>query len=213
MKDFSPTARTRIKRLPKRARYDRDTVYAILDAGFVCHIGYVIDQHPFVTPTAYWREGDAVYWHGSSKSRMLMALEKSPSVCLTVMHLDGLVVARSGFHKSVNYRSVMLFGKPYKVTEPEEKLAKMEAFVERLYPGRWKDLRPVNKQELKATTVLGMHIEEAVAKVRTGGPVDDDEDYALPIWAGVVPVKQVLGEPVDDGRVARGAPGAPRIKL
>ena len=213
MKDFKPTARTRIKRLPKRAHYDRETVYAILDAGFVCHLGYVIDQQPYVTPTAYWREGDAVYWHGSSKSRMLMAQEKSPSVCLTVMHLDGLVVARSGFHKSINYRSVMIFGKPYKVIEPEEKLAKMEQFVERLYPGRWPELRPVNKQELKATTVLGMHLEEAVAKVRTGAPVDDDEDYQLPIWAGVFPVKQVLGEPVDDGRLAPGSPKAPRVTL
>jgi nitroimidazol reductase NimA-like FMN-containing flavoprotein (pyridoxamine 5'-phosphate oxidase superfamily) len=123
------------------------------------------------------------------------------------------VVARSGFHKSINYRSVMLFGKPYKVTEPAEKLARMERFVERLYPGRWKELRPVNKQELKAMTVLGMHMEEAVAKVRTGPPIDEEEDYALPIWAGVVPIRQVLGEPVDDGRVAKGAPGTPRITL
>lgn len=213
MNDFKPTARTRIKRLPKRAHYDRETVYSILDAGFVCHIGYVIDRQPYVTPTAYWREGDAVYWHGSSKSRMLLALEKRPDVCLTVMHLDALVVARSGFHKSINYRSAMLFGKPYKVAEPEEKLAKMEAFVERLYPGRWKELRPVTKQELKAMSVFGLHIDEAVAKVRTGGPVDEEEDYALPIWAGVVPISQVLGAPVDDGRVAKGAPGAPRVRL
>ena len=213
MKDFTPTKRTKIRRLPKRARYDRDSVYAILDAGFVCHIGYVIDGHPFVTPTAYWREGDAVYWHGSSKSRMLLALEQGPRVCLTVMHLDALVVARSGFHKSINYRSAMIFGKPYKVTAPQEKLAKMEKFVERLYPGRWPGLRPVNKQELKATTVFGMHIDEAVAKVRSGAPVDDEEDYALPIWAGVFPVKQVLGEPCDDGRLAPGSPGAPRVTL
>jgi nitroimidazol reductase NimA-like FMN-containing flavoprotein (pyridoxamine 5'-phosphate oxidase superfamily) len=122
-------------------------------------------------------------------------------------------VARSGFHKSINYRSVMLFGKPYKVMEPEEKLARMEAFVERLYPGRWKDLRPVTKQELKAMSVMGMHIDEAVGKVRTGPPIDEAEDYQLPIWAGVVPIRQVLGEPVDDGRVAAGAPGAPRIRL
>ena len=213
MKDFTPTARTKIKRLPKRARYDRDTVHSILDAGFVCHIGYVIDEQPFVTPTAYWREGDAVYWHGSSKGRMLLALEKNANVCFTVTHLDGLVVARSAFHKSINYRSVMMFGKPYKVTEPGEKLAKLERFVERLYPGRWPELRPVNQRELRATTVLGLYIEEAVAKLRSGGPVDDEEDYALPIWAGVVPVRQVLGEPVDDGRVAKGAPGAPRITL
>lgn len=213
MKDFTPTPRTRIKRLPKRARYDRDTVYSILDAGFVCHLGYVIDKQPYVTPTAYWREGHAVYWHGSSKSRMLLALEKNPNVCLTVTHFDGLVVARSGFHMSVNYRTAMIFGKPYKVSDPEEKLAKMEKFVERLYPGHWQSLRPVNKQELKAMSVFGLHLDEAVAKVRTGGPIDEPEDYALPIWAGVVPVRQLLGEPVDDGRLAKGAPGAPRVTL
>ena len=213
MKDFTPTARTKIRLLPKRARYDRDTVYAILDAGFVCHIGYVIDKQPFVTPTAYWREGDAVYWHGSSKSRMLLALEQSPGVCLTVTHFDGLVVARSGFHMSVNYRTAMLFGKPYKVADPEEKLAKMEKFVERIYPGHWRNLRPVNKQELKAMSVFGLHLGEAVAKVRTGPPIDEPEDYQLPIWGGVVPVTQVLGMPVDDGRVAPGAPGAPKIAL
>jgi nitroimidazol reductase NimA-like FMN-containing flavoprotein (pyridoxamine 5'-phosphate oxidase superfamily) len=213
VKDFTPTARTRIRRLPKRARYDRDTLYAILDAGFVCHIGYVIERQPYVTPTAYWREGDAVYWHGSSKSRMLLALEKKPAICLTVMHLDALVVARSGFHKSINYRSAMLFGKPYKIAEPAEKLAKMEKFVERLYPGRWKELRPVTKQELKAMSVFGLHLDEAVAKVRTGPPIDDEADYALPIWGGLVPVKQVLGAPEDDGRLAPGAPGAPRVRL
>ncbi len=213
MKELTRTARTKIRRLPKRGHYDRDTLYAILDAGFVCHLGYVIDRHPYVTPTAFWREGDAVYFHGSSKSKMLLSLEKSPEICLTVTHFDGLVVARSGFHMSVNYRSAMLFGKPYKVTEPEEKIAKMEKFVERVYPGHWKNLRPVNKQELKAMSVFGLHIDEAVAKVRTGGPIDEPEDYQLPIWAGVVPIRQVLGEPTDDGRVAPGAPGAPRVAL
>ncbi|MDH4325844.1 MAG: pyridoxamine 5'-phosphate oxidase family protein [Betaproteobacteria bacterium] len=213
MKELTRTARTKIRRLPKRAHYDRETLYAILDAGFVCHLGYVIDKHPYVTPTAFWREGDAVYWHGSSKSKMLLALEKAPQVCLTVTHFDGLVVARSGFHMSVNYRSAMLFGKPYKVVEPEDKLAKMQKFVERVYPGHWPNLRPVNKQELKAMGVFGLAIDEAVAKVRTGGPIDEPEDYPLPIWAGVVPVRQVLGEPEDDGRVAAGAPGAPRVTL
>jgi len=213
VKELTRTARTKIRRLPKRAHYDRETLYAILDAGFVCHLGYVIDKHPYVTPTAFWREGDAVYWHGSSKSKMLLALEKAPQVCLTVTHFDGLVVARSGFHMSVNYRSAMLFGKPYKVVEPEDKLAKMQKFVERVYPGHWPNLRPVNKQELKAMGVFGLAIDEAVAKVRTGGPIDEPEDYPLPIWAGVVPVRQVLGEPEDDGRVAAGAPGAPRVTL
>ncbi len=213
MKPFVPTPRSRVKRLPKRAHYDRETVYAILDAAFICHIGYVIDRQPYVTPTAYWREGESVYWHGSSKSRMLKALEKRPNICLTVTILDALVVARSGFHKSVNYRSVMLYGKPYRVEAPEEKRAKMQAFVERLYPGRWPELRPVNRQELKATTVLGMHIEEASAKVRTGPPVDDEPDYKLPIWGGLIPVRQVLGEPADDGRLAPGTGGPPRVAL
>ena len=213
MKQLTRTVRTKIRRLPQRAHYDRETLNAILDAGFVCHIGYAIEHQPYVTPTAYWREGDTVYWHGSSKSKMLLALGKAPGICLTVMHFDALVVARSGFHMSVNYRSAMLFGKPYKVADPEEKLAKMERFVERVYPGHWKNLRPVNKQELKAMSVFGLHIDEAVAKVRDGGPIDEPEDYRLPIWGGVVPVKQVMGEPVDDGRVAKGAPGAPRITL
>jgi len=213
VKELTRTSRTKIRRLPKRAHYDRETLYAILDAAFVCHIGYVIDRHPYVTPTAFWREGDAVYWHGSSKSKMLLALEKAPEVCLTVTHFDGLVVARSGFHMSVNYRSAMLFGKPHKVAEPEDKLAKMEKFVERVYPGHWKNLRPVNKQELKAMSVFGMPIDEAVAKVRTGGPIDEPEDYSLPIWAGVVPVRQVPGEPTDDGRLVAGAPRAPRVAL
>jgi nitroimidazol reductase NimA-like FMN-containing flavoprotein (pyridoxamine 5'-phosphate oxidase superfamily) len=144
---------------------------------------------------------------------MLLALEKRPDVCLTVTQLDALVVARSGFHMSVNYRSAMLFGKPYQVAEPEEKLEKMEQFIERLYPGHWKNLRPVNQQELKAMSVFGLRIDEAVAKVRSGPPIDEPEDYRLPIWAGVVPVQQVLGAPADDGRVAPGAPGAPRVAL
>lgn len=212
-KPFVPTPRSKIKRLPKRAHYDRATVYAILDAGFVCHVGYLIGRQPFVTPTAYWREGDAVYWHGSSKSRALISVEKGANVCLTVTLLDGLVAARSGFHKSVNYRSVMLFGKPYKLEDPADKLAKMEAFVERVYPGRWKDLRPVTKQELKATTIVGMHIEEVSAKVRTGPPIDDEPDYALPIWAGVFPITQVIGAPQDDGRLAPGSPRPPTVAL
>ena len=213
MKAFIPTARSKVKRLPKRAHYDRETIYGILDAAFICHIGYVLGRQPYVTPTAFWREGDAVYWHGSSKSRMLLALEKGPEICLTVTLIDALVVARSGFHKSINYRSAMLFGRPYKVENPRDKLAKMRAFVQRLYPGRWEQLRPVNRQELKATTVLGMHIEEASAKVRTGPPVDEEEDYALPIWGGVIPIRQVLGEPVDDGRLAPGTGLSPKVRL
>lgn len=202
---FVPSARSKVKRLPKRGHYDRATVYAILDAGFICHVGYAIDGQPYVTPTAYWREGDAVYWHGSSASRMLRALEAGPDCCLTVTHLDGLVLARSAFHHSLNFRSAMLFGKARKIDDAPEKLAKLEAFVERLYPGRWPELRPVNAKELKATTVLGMHIDEASAKVRSGGPVDDAADYALPVWAGVIPVHGAAGVPVDDERLPKTA--------
>lgn len=202
---FVPSARSKVKRLPKRGHHERATVYAILDAGFICHVGYAIDGQPYVTPTAYWREGDAVYWHGSSASRMLRALETGADCCLTVTHLDGLVLARSAFHHSLNFRSVMLFGKARKIGDAAEKLAKLEAFVERLYPGRWRELRPVNATELKATTVLGMHIDEASAKVRSGGPVDDEADYALPLWAGVIPVHGTAGVPVDDERLFRGA--------
>ena len=203
-KAFVPTARSKIARLPKRGHYDRDTVYAILDAGFICHVGYAIDGQPYVTPTTYWREGDAVYWHGSSASRMLRTLEKGADCCLAVTHLDGLVLARSAFHHSLNYRSVMLFGKAHKVEDPDEKLARLQAFVERMYPGRWPHLRPVSAPELKSTTVLGMRLAEASAKMRSGAPVDDEEDYVLPVWAGVVPVRSVAGAPVDDARLAPG---------
>ncbi len=205
--DFKPTKRSRIKRLPKRAHYDRATVHAILDAGAICHVGYVIDGEPYVTPTAYWRKGEHVYWHGSSASRMLRTIAAGSPVCLTVTHLDGMVMARSAFHHSVNYRSVMVFGKATVVTDRAHKLEALEDFVERLYPGRWATLRPVNEQELKATTVLGMDLTEASAKIRTGPPVDDEEDYALPIWAGVVPVTIATGAPIDD---ARNLPGVAR---
>jgi len=213
MADLKKTPRSTVKRIAKRGHYDRDTAYAILDAGFIAHIGYVLDGKPVVMPTSYWREGDHVYWHGNSKSRMLLAFERGGEGCLEVTHVDGLVVARSGFHKSINYRSVILFGKPYKVEDPAEKLVKMERFIERLYPGRWKDLRPVNKQELKATTIIGMKIDEGSAKVRNGPPVDDEPDYKLPIWAGVFPIRTVLGKPVDDGRLAKGTGKPPKVRL
>jgi len=203
VKSLTPTERSRVRRLPKRARYDLDTIYAILDAGFICHVGYVNDRQPYVTPTAYWREGDYVYWHGSHASRMLNHVPARP-VCLTVTHLDALVVARSGFHHSINYRSVMIFGRPLRVDDEEAKHRALEHFVERIYPGRWSGLRPVTRKELKATTVLSMPIEEASAKIRTGGPVDDEPDYRLPIWAGVIPVRQVHDTPRADARLAAG---------
>lgn len=202
---FVPSARSKIRRIPKRGHYDRATILAVLDAGFICHVGYVIDGQPYVTPTAYWREGDSVYWHGSSASRMLRTLETGADCSLTVTHLDGLVLARSAFHHSLNYRSAMLFGKARKIDDPVEKLARLEAFVERLYPGRWQELRPVSTKELKETTVLGMHIDEASVKVRSGGPVDDEADYALPVWAGVIPVHSAIDLPAGDERLPKTA--------
>jgi nitroimidazol reductase NimA-like FMN-containing flavoprotein (pyridoxamine 5'-phosphate oxidase superfamily) len=191
--------------LPKRGHYDRATVHAILDAGLVCHVGYTMDGRPFVTPTAYWREGERVYWHGSSASRMLRAVgDTGLPVCLTVTHLDGLVLARSGFHHSMNYRSVMALGTARKLLDPADKLVALKAFVERLAPGRWPELRPPTAKELKATTVLWMQLGEVSAKVRTGPPVDDEEDYALGCWAGVVPTTTTYGPPVPDSRLAAG---------
>lgn len=196
--DYPPTERTRVRRLHDRARYDRATVHAILDAGFLCHVGYVIDGQPYVTPTAYWREGERVYWHGSSASRMLRQLKGRPRVCFTVALMDGLVLARSGFHSSVNYRSVMAFGEAEVIEDPAHKLAALEAMMERLVPGRWPSLKPPSVQELKGTTVVSLALEEVVAKVRCGPPKDEPEDYALDVWAGVVPTTITLGVPESD---------------
>jgi hypothetical protein len=198
MDSFIPNEKTRVKRLHERGHYDRETVYAILDAGFICHVGYLIDDQPYVTPTSYWREGDRVYWHGSSASRMLRTISKGIKVCLTVTHVDGLVLARSGFHSSINYRAVMAFGEAEVIADEEHKRAALKAFMEHVTPGRWDMVRPVTSQELKGTTVLSMQLTEVSAKVRTGPPKDDEEDYALPIWAGVLPLKVVSGPPEPD---------------
>jgi hypothetical protein len=190
----APSERVRVKRLHERGVYDRATIDAILDAGYVCHVGYTIDGSPYVTPTIYWREGDHVYWHGSSASRMLRQTDGA-EVCLTVTHVDGLVLARSGFHHSMNYRSVMLFGRATRIEKPDAKAARLEAFVDGLLPGRWAQLRAMTAQEVKATTLLSLPISEVSAKVRTGPPKDDEEDYALPVWAGVLPLAVVAGAP------------------
>jgi nitroimidazol reductase NimA-like FMN-containing flavoprotein (pyridoxamine 5'-phosphate oxidase superfamily) len=204
MDKYVPTERSKVRRLNKRAAYDHATVHAILDAGVICHVGYVIDGQPYVTPTAYWREGNRLYWHGSSASRMLRSQKAGLPVCLTVTHLDGLVLARSGFHHSVNYRAVMAFGKAAIVTGEAERLRALNTFVERLYPGRNAEVRGINPQELKATLLIGMTIEEASAKVRTGPPIDDEEDYALPCWAGVIGLRQVVTGVVADPRLTPG---------
>ncbi|WP_108258371.1 pyridoxamine 5'-phosphate oxidase family protein [Mangrovicoccus ximenensis] len=193
------TDRSRLRRAHARGAFDRETVHAILDAQPLCSVGYVMDGTPYVTPTLQWREGDHVYWHGSSASRALRA-GKDAQVCLSVSILDGFVLARSGFHHSVNSRSVTLFGTAFKVEDPDEKHAKLIRFVDGLFPGRYGTLRPDHAQDLKATTVLGMRIEEGAAKVRTGPPGDEEEDYALPIWAGVIPVATTVGTPEPDPR-------------
>ena len=202
MTDLTPTARSRVKRLRERGAYDFETIAAILDAGLLCHVGYIIDAQPYVTPTAYWREGEHLYWHGSSASRMLRTLEKDVDVCFTVSHLDGLVLARSGFNHSINYRSVMLFGRANKIEDDGAKARALESFVEHLFPGRWKQLRPATTQEVKATTVLSMPIEEGSAKVRTGWPHDNEDDYSWPVWAGVVPARTVVQSPMPDERLS-----------
>jgi nitroimidazol reductase NimA-like FMN-containing flavoprotein (pyridoxamine 5'-phosphate oxidase superfamily) len=202
--------RTKVRRLPERGRYDRETIEAILDSAFVGHVGYVIDGQPFVTPTCVWRQGDRVYWHGSSASRMLRVTQDDVPVCVTVTLVDALVLARSGFDHSIDYRSVMILGRAHAVEDPEERLESLRIFTERLYPGRWEELRPASRQELKATTVLWTGISEASAKLRTDGPHDEPGDETWPAWAGLIPVETRLGVPEPDGFVPDGMP-LPRV--
>ena len=185
-----------MRRLPDRGRYDEQTIHAILDAGLVGHVGLVEDEHPIVIPVAYARNGDSVLIHGSPASRMLRTFKKGAPACLTVTHLDGLVLARSAFHHSMNYRSVILFGEMEEIGDLEEKMAALDCITEALVPGRSQTLRPMTEKEARGTTVLRMRIEAASAKVRTGGPVDDEEDVELPIWAGVLPRSDAWGPPV-----------------
>jgi uncharacterized protein len=204
LSDFVPTSRTRVRRMHERGRYDRETIYAILDAALLCHVGYAIDGFPYVTPTLFWRKGERLYWHGSSASRMLRKQAEGIPVCVTVSHVDGLVLARSGFHHSLNYRAVMAFGSAAIVAGDEAKTAALNGFIERLYPGRNRQIRPILPPELKATTVMTMVIDEASAKIRTGGPVDDEADYALDCWAGVIPVETRIGSAIPDHRLKPG---------
>jgi nitroimidazol reductase NimA-like FMN-containing flavoprotein (pyridoxamine 5'-phosphate oxidase superfamily) len=194
------TERTTLKRLPKRGSHERDTVNAILDEALICHVGFVVNEAPVVIPTIHWREGDTLYFHGSAASRMLRSLREGVDACVTVTLLDGLVLARSAFHHSMNYRSVVVFGKAREVTEREEKLRALDALVEHVMRGRSADVRPANEPELRQTMVLALPLDEASAKIRTGGPVDDEEDYTLPVWAGVVPAAITFGVPVEDLR-------------
>lgn len=193
-----PTDRTRVRRLPKRGAYDRATIDTILDEGLVCHAGFVVGGQPFVIPTLYARDGDRVILHGSAASRMLTTMEEGVDVCVTVTLADGLVVARSAFHSSMNYRSVMLLGRARAVAEPAAKMDALRALVEHLVPGRWDDCRLPNDQEMNATLVLALPIDEASAKVRTGPPLDEEEDFTTPYWSGVLPFEARIGPPVPD---------------
>lgn len=187
--------RNRVKRLHERGAYDHATVHRILDASMLCHVSYVIDGQPYCTPTFFWREGTKLYWHGSGASRMLRNQAKGERVCLTVAHLDSLVLARCGFNHSADYRAVMVFGSAYLVTDPDEKQRAVVAMVNRFYPDRTAGLRPSTSQEIKATSFIAMEIEEASAKMRSKGVGDDEEDYALPIYAERIPVRTILGAP------------------
>jgi uncharacterized protein len=204
--DPNPSSRTRVVREPQRAVYDRDAVNQILDEAFLCHVGFVADGQPYVIPTSYGRNGDVLYIHGSAASRMLRNLDQGVQVCITVTLLDGLVLARSVFNHSMNYRSVVILGTATLVDDPAEKLVALRALSEHIIPGRWADSRQPNEKELKATSVLRLPIDEFSAKVRVGPPVDDEEDYSFPTWAGVIPLQLTVGAAIRDERCEQELP-------
>ncbi|WP_149540426.1 pyridoxamine 5'-phosphate oxidase family protein [Siccirubricoccus phaeus] len=203
---YPVSERNKVRRLHERGTYDKAAVHAILDAAMLCHIAYIIDGQPYCTPTVFWREGEHLYWHGSSASRMLRSQKGGVPVCLTVTHLDSLVLARCGFNHSVDYRSAMCFGQAHIIDEPAHKHRALSSMIDRFYPGRDATLRPSTTQELKATTVIGMEIEQASGKVRAKGVGDEEEDYALPIYAARFPVTQVIGAAEPCPRMPKGVP-------
>ena len=195
------TERTKLKRLPARGSHELETIYKVLDAAFLAHVGFCVNGQPFVIPTNFGREDDTLFIHGSAASRMLRELDKGVPACVTVTHVDGLVLARSAFHHSINYRSVVAFGTARKIEDPDRKMRALKVISDHLIQGRWNDVREPNEKEMKQTSVLEFAIEEASAKIRTGGPVDDEEDYALPVWAGVLPLSVRASEPRADERL------------
>ena len=201
MNDFPRTQRTTLKRLPKRGSFDRRQINEILDEGLICHVGFVVNGQPFVIPTGYARVGDTLIIHGSQASRMLREVGQGIDVCITVTLIDGLVLARSAFHHSMNYRSVLIFGRANVIEERAAKLEALLALSEHMIPGRWKEAREPNEAELQQTTVLSLPIDEASAKIRTGPPLDDEEDYAMNVWAGVLPMQLATGDPIADPRL------------
>jgi len=203
MGSFTPTPRTTLRRLPKRGVFDRDAVFKILDEAFVCHVGFCDETgRPVVIPTAFGRDGERIYLHGSAASRMLRGLAGGLPVCVTVTLIDALVLARSAFHHSTNYRSVVILGEAVPVEDPDEKNEALRIIVDHLVPGRWAEARTPTPKELKATSVLALDLEEVSAKVRTGGPIDDEEDMSLVVWAGLIPLRQVAGEPLPEAGMA-----------
>jgi uncharacterized protein len=209
---FSPTERTRVVREPHRGSFDRETIYKILDEGFVCHVGFNVDDQPYVIPTMFARAGDAIYFHGSAASRMLRGLSSGLAVCITVTLIDGLVLARSVFNHSMNYRSVVVLGNAKLVDAPEEKLSALRAFTEKILPGRWVDVRQPNEKELKATSILRLPLNEVSAKMRIGDVIDDEPDYDLPVWAGVLPLRLTTLDPIRDGRCDASLPTPASVK-
>ena len=209
--DIAQTDRTKLRSIPKRGNFQRETIYRILDEAFICHVGFTVDDQPFVIPTGYARKGDNLLIHGSTASRMLRALAREVDVCVTVTLIDGLVLARSAFHHSMNYRSVVIIGKAKVVSDEREKADALYALSEHIIPNRWAEVRPPTANELKATLVLSLPITEASAKIREGNPVDDEEDYALDVWAGVIPLRLTVGEPVADDRLKDGIEIPPHV--
>jgi nitroimidazol reductase NimA-like FMN-containing flavoprotein (pyridoxamine 5'-phosphate oxidase superfamily) len=198
------TKRTELRRIPNRGSHDWETINQILDAGFLAHVGFCVDGQPFVIPTLYGRDGEKLYLHGSAVSRMLRELETGIPTCVTVTLVDGLVLARSAFHHSMNYRSVVAFGSARKIAEPERKVESLRIISEHIIPGRWADVRKPSEKELKATTVLEFSISEASSKLRSGPPLDDESDYDLPVWAGVLPLAMKFRPPIPDNRLIKG---------
>lgn len=212
MDSFPVTERTQVKRLPKRGVYDREQVYSILDEAFLCHVGFVVEGQPYVIPTGFGREGDTLYLHGSAASRMLKSAATGIPVCVTVTLVDALVLARSAFHHSMNYRSVVILGEAALVTDPGEKAKALRVFSEHVVRGRWDLVRPPTEKELKATMALSLPLTEVSAKVRTGPPIDDEEDYAMDVWAGLLPLKLIPGTPTPDDRLKPGTPVPDHIR-
>ena len=203
-KELEQTEKTKLKRLPKRGHFDRETIYSVLDEAFICHVGFTVDGQTFVIPTSFVRDGDKIYIHGASVSRMLKSLAEGIEICVTVTLIDGLVLARSVFNHSMNYRSVVMFGRAEMIEDRDEKMKALHIFTEKLIPGRWDDSRIPNEKELNVTTVLSLDITEASAKVRTGDPSDDKKDYETDFWAGVVPLKLTAADPIDDSELKEG---------